>query len=198
MNNDDALDIAEYAIDKRLSLLHTCLVGRVEKVNTDTIDVQPVTKKVVNGSVVNMPLFSEVPPIFIQGGSSYDAMPIAVGDYCLLIISEDCIDRWYDGNDNLEPLEDRHFDYSDAFALVGVNPQSKAIEIPSVATYKGDRVTEGNWSNTGNWTHIGNLNLTGTLTVTGNIILNGVDLDDFVQNHVHTTTTTGNPTSPPL
>jgi len=186
------IEVFNSILDKELSNVHTSLVARVEKVNEKTIDVLPVTKKVLNGSIIDWEVFKDVPPIFLQGGGSYEAMPIAVGDYCLLFVTEDCTDRWYGGDDNLEPNEDRRFDYSDCFALVGVNPLNKAISIPSVWNSKGDRDIEGNW------THTGNINLTGNLTVTGDIILNGVSVDDFIKTHTHGGVQTGGSnTAPP-
>jgi len=172
-------------VSRELEGVHTIEVGRVEKVGSKTIDVQPVTKKVLNGSAIKMPLFKDVPPVFIQGGASYEAYPIAVGDYCLLFVSESCIDRWYNGEDDQEPNEDRRFDYSDSFALVGINPLSTAKDIPSVITTEGDKEITGDYTHTGNYNQTGNFTLIGNLAVTGDIILNGVSLQDFVDNHTH-------------
>lgn len=191
-------DVINQIVMRAIEDVHTTLVGRVTKVNATTIDVQPVTKKVLNGSIIDMPLFAEVPPIFIQGGGSYETYPISTGDYCLLFVCESSIERWYGGQDDMEPNEDRRFDYSDAFAIVGVNPLSSAKPIPETTTAVGDKIITGNYTHTGNVIHIGNYNLTGTLTVTGDIILNGVSLDDFVNDHTHGGVDTGpGNTAPP-
>ena len=179
MPNYDPVEVLRDVIKKEIANVHTTLVAKVEAVNGTTIDAKPVINKIINGSNVEFPLFKDVPPIFMYGGGSYDAMPITVGDYCLLMVNEQCIDRWYDGQDNLEPLEDRSFDYSDCFAIVGVKPQSNAITIPTVATIEGDRVSNGDWLIDGDWTH------------TGDIILNGVSIWDFIQNHTHGGVQTG-------
>jgi len=71
------------------------------------------------------------------------------------------------GEDDLEPNEDRRFDYSDSFALVGINPFSAAKPIPLVTTATGDKDI------TGNYIH------------SGDIILNGVSLTDFISSHNH-------------
>ena len=185
-------DVIAEIVKRFIDDVHTTLVGRVTRVNATTIDVQPVTKKVLNGSIIDMPLFSQVPPIFMQGGTSYEAHPITVGDYCLLFVCESSIERWYYGQDDMEPNEERKFDYSDAFAIVGVNPLSKAIPIPLVTTAVGDKIINGNY------VHIGNLNLTGTITVIGDIILNGVSLDEFINDHTHGGVDTGpGNTAPP-
>ena len=191
-------EVINQVVQRALDEVHTTLVGRVTSVGDTTIDVQPVTKKVLNGSIIDMPIFKDVPPIFMQGGLSYEAHPIAIGDYCLLFVCESNIERWYAGQDDMQPNEDRRFDYSDAFAIVGVNPLAKSIEIPAVTTANGDKIITGNYTHTGNIIHVGNYNLTGTLTVVGDIILNGVSLEDFKNDHTHGGVDTGpGNTAPP-
>ena len=184
-------EVINQIVMRALGEVHTIQLGRVEKVNEKTIDVQPVVKKVLNGSIITMPLFKDVPPIFMQGGSSSEVWPIAVGDYCLLFVAEVCIDRWYMGEDDLEPNEDRRFDYSDSFALVGVNPFSSAKTIPAVTTAEGDKVITGNYTHTGDNIHIGDD------THTGDIILNGVSIKDFIASHTHPAGTPPGNTSTP-
>lgn len=155
-------DVMNDAILTALANTHTILIARVEAVNATTIDVQPVIQRVVDGVNISLPLFPSVPPIFLQGGSSYDAHPITAGDYCLLLINERCFDRWYAGDDGVPPLEFRMHDYSDGFALVGVNPAAMAKTIPTTIERFGDSTV------TGAWVHSGSYALTGPLTVTGN------------------------------
>lgn len=145
-------------VQEALSNIHTVTLAVVEKVNANTIDVLPVVSRVVDGKVINLPLFVDVPPIFLQGGSSYTAYPLKKGDHCLLLVSERCFDDWYHGGDFKPPLEHRMHDYSDSFALVGINPLASAITIPAVTTHFGDKHIEGN------------LTVTGDITATGNII----------------------------
>ena len=204
MANDKTMaEVIQSIVTREIEGIHTTQLGRVVAVGETTIDVQPVIKKVMNGSIIDMPLFKDVPPIFMQGGSSFETWPIAVGDYCLLFIAETCIDRWYLGEDDQAPNEDRHFDYSDSFALVGINPLASAKTIPEVITSEGDKHITGNYTHigntlqtgdttqTGNVIQIGNYTLTGTLNVTGDIVLNGVSLSSFVSSHTHGGVTTG-------
>lgn len=155
-------DVMYDAILAALANTHTIVLARIEAVKAKTIDVRPVIQRVVDGQAVDLPLFPDVPPIFLQGGSSYDAHPISAGDYCLLLINERCFDRWYAGDDGQPPLEFRMHDYSDGFALVGVNPASMAKTIPTTIERFGDSTV------TGAWVHTGSYDLTGPLTVTGN------------------------------
>lgn len=155
--NNDLQKAVDLAILEALRNTHTIALGKIETVKDKTIDVMPVINRVVNGESIQLPLFTDVPPIFLQGGGSYLAHPLAKGDYCLLLVSERCYDDWYHGGDFNPPVELRIHDYSDCFALVGINPLSSAISIPSVATHQGDLDINGN------------LEVNGSITATGNI-----------------------------
>ena len=168
-------DIIADAIGEALSNLHTATIAKVTAVQEKTISVQPVINRVVDGKSITLPQFTKVPPLFMQGGGSYTAHPIAVGDYCLLILTERCFDRWYSGSDFQDPAEFRMHDYSDGIAIVGINPQAGALTIPSViqqtgdANADGDHTHQGDRTQTGNQTIIGDLHVDGNVTVTGNI-----------------------------
>ncbi|EAX4620380.1 hypothetical protein S886_14385 [Salmonella enterica subsp. arizonae] len=142
--------------------VHTIVVAKITVVNDKTISCVPVINRVVKGESKKLPEFIEVPPVILQGGDSYIAEPIAAGDYCLVLISERCYDAWYAGSDFVSPLEMRMHDYSDGFALCGVNPQATAIAIP-----KKNRMMKGNTD------HEGDLNLTGNVTISGNLMVGG-------------------------
>ena len=173
------IDILNSAIGEALSNLHTATIAKVTAVQAKTISVQPVINRVVDGKSIKLPQFTKVPPLFMQGGGSYTAHPIAVGDYCLLIFTERCFDRWYSGSDFQDPAEFRMHDYSDGIALVGVNPQAGALTIPSVIQQTGDTNQDGDYTHqgdrtqTGDQTIIGNLHVDGNVTVTGNITCQG-------------------------
>ena len=156
-----------------LANLHTVAVCKVTAVNEKTINCKPVINRVVDGESKELPVFEDVPPIFMQGGSSYTAHPIAEGDYALVLISERCFDAWYGGDDFVSPLEMRMHDYSDGFALVGVNPQSSAITIPDVITQIGDMFANGSWEHEGALTRTGDETVTGKRQHNGDVTITG-------------------------
>jgi len=170
----------------------------VTGVQTKTISVQPVINRVVNEKSIELPEFTMVPPVFMQGGGSYTAHPISVGDYCLLVLTERCFDRWYGGADFQSPAEFRMHDYSDGLAIVGVNPLAGALTIPSVIQQTGDTNQDGNYTHQGNMVQVGNLTITGDLhvdgeiTCTGDVVAGGISLI----NHTHPGDSGGN-TGPP-
>lgn len=155
-------DTIGLGVEFALADVHTIVVAKITSVNDKTISCVPVINRVVKGSSKQLPEFIEVPPVILQGGDSYIAEPIAAGDYCLVLISERCYDAWYAGSDFVSPLEMRMHDYSDGFALCGVNPQATAISIP-----KRNRMMKGDTD------HEGDLNLTGNVSITGNLSVSG-------------------------
>lgn len=161
------------ALDEALANIHTIVVARVTKVNTNTINAIPVTNRIVDGKSIQLPEFPQIPLITLQGGDSYIHYPVSVGDYCLLLVSERSFDKWYIGKDNDIPDELSMFDYSDCFALVGINPLGKAIPIPTVTTMEGDVNQFGNYVHQGNRIMTGNMIINGNLTVNGNITCTG-------------------------
>lgn len=170
---EQLVDVLMTAIGQALADTHTATIARVTKVNTSTVNCRPVISRVVDGQKIDLPEFIEVPPLFLQGGGSYTAHPIAVGDYCLLVITERCFDRWYGGQDYQAPLEFRMHDYSDGIAIVGVNPLAGAITIPNVIQRTGDTNEDGNITHQGNRTQTGNQTINGDLTVDGDITVTG-------------------------
>ena len=180
-------DIIADAIGEALSNLHTATIAKVTAVQAKTISVQPVINRVVDGKSITLPQFTKVPPLFMQGGGSYTAHPIAVGDYCLLILTERCFDRWYSGSDFQDPAEFRMHDYSDGIAIVGINPQAGALTIPSVIQQTGDTNQDGDYTRQGSLVQIGDMTITGNLhvdgeiTCTGDVVAGGISL----RNHTH-------------
>jgi len=167
------IDILNSAIGEALSNLHTATIAKVTAVQAKTISVQPVINRVVDGKSIKLPQFTKVPPLFMQGGGSYTAHPIAVGDYCLLILTERCFDRWYSGADFQDPAEFRMHDYSDGIAIVGINPKAGALTIPDVIQHTGDTNQDGNYTRQGSLVQIGDMTITGNLHVDGEITCTG-------------------------
>lgn len=131
-------DLAEF-INRRMrdvsASLNCCLIGTIKAVNfiNQTVTVACVFQKVVKGVVpipnsdlmgdqtLNYPLLVNVPFIFLQGGSSYITMPIAIGDTCLVFFCDRDMDNWVEtGVNPAPPNSDRVHSINDAIALVGI------------------------------------------------------------------------------
>lgn len=181
MKENSILDALDATTADILSNLHTSLIAKVTKVNAKTINAKPVINRIVDGVSIELPEFAEIPIIHLHGGGSSIRFPIAVGDYCLLIINERCIDDWYFGKDYSEPREHRLHDYSDAIALVGVYNQSGELANVTTTTIIGDINMTGNLNIIGNIVVTGNISATGTITGTVDVIGGGIS----VKNHRH-------------
>jgi len=172
------LDAITQTITKHQADIHTALVAKVVAVNSKSVDAKPVTNRQFKGESIELPVFPDVPLITLQGGSSYIHLPVSAGDYCLLIVAERDIENWFDGLDNASPKTKRMHDYSDCFALVGINPEAGAISIPSTTTIQGDVIHNGkntqtgDYDQTGDYKHQGNKEQTGTTIINGNLIVN--------------------------
>lgn len=169
----DIIQVLQAALDNLKANLHTSTIGRVVRVNATTIDIQPVINRQVDGKNVKLPVFVNVPPVWMHGGSSYTAHPVSVGDYALLIFNERCFDNWYAGRDEVLPLEPRMHDYSDAVAVVGLYNRAGEITIPTKITQIGDTYQQGDYEHLGNREQTGDFVLNGNLVINGNITING-------------------------
>lgn len=181
MKEPSLTEVIEDHANMAMANLHTSTIAKITKVNEKTINAKPVFNRVVDGETIELPEFSEIPVLFISGGGSSDRMPIAVGDYALLIFIERCIDDWVFGKDFGSPREPRMHDYSDAIAIVGLYNNLGALTIPTVRTMDGDIVHNGDITHNGNMTINGNLTVTGTITATVDVIGGGISL----KNHKH-------------
>lgn len=191
MTQDQDYEVTGDVINQALANVHTIVVGKITAVHDTTIDVKPSMARVVDGQIIELPVFANVPPVFLSGGSSHLKMPLTVGDSCLLLISERCFDTWYIGQDGAAPLEARMHDYSDGFALVGIKMLAEALLIPLVIELIGDMFAEGNHEHlgdllrtglttliggvehTGDTNHTGTYNLIGPLNITGGAAMTG-------------------------
>lgn len=166
-------EVIDMAIAEALAGTHTSTVAIITGVNEKTINCQVSISRNFKGEKKDFPEFIEVPVIFMHGGGSYTAYPVAVGDSCLLIFCERAFDNWYAGTNNVLPPEYRMHDYSDGFALVGINNLQNAISIPDVITQVGDAFYQGNHEHSGDNSQTGNFSLTGNIDHTGNTTTSG-------------------------
>jgi phage baseplate assembly protein gpV len=120
--------------------IRTAMPGVVSAVDLDkqTVSVQPsVRGKSVapdgTQSDVNLPLLVDVPICWPRGGGFALTLPVAVGDECLVVFGDRCIDSWWQsgGTENVQ-AEARMHDLSDGFAIMA--PTSQPKRLSSVST----------------------------------------------------------------
>lgn len=122
-------DVINAGIEKALKDLHTCLPGVVQVFDPDTqtADIQPTIQRKMSGEVINLPLLTGVPVRFPATASFCITLPIAKGDFVLLVFAERSIDNWLE-NGGIQPAQDsRTHSLSDAFALPLMYPDKEPI-----------------------------------------------------------------------
>lgn len=127
MGND--LDDLRDVIADRLRQVNTCMPGRINKYDpvTRKAEVQPLIKeKYADGTILTLPPISAVPVIMPATQSSGLALPIGLGDTCLLLFAQRSIDRWLAQGGISESADKRMHALSDAIALVGIFPFNAA------------------------------------------------------------------------
>jgi hypothetical protein len=98
------LDIIRSVLDAALSEVHTCMPAEVVRVHASEhqrqfVDVQPSLQRRASnedGQVVDetLPVIPMVPVGYMQGGGFFISVPIAVGDFVLLVFAERSLDQW--------------------------------------------------------------------------------------------------------
>jgi len=152
--------------------IHTAIPGTIQAVlNTGFVTVAPVGKyKTRQGKYLDFPVLSGVPLVLPQSSISgvEIAFPVAVGDSCLLIFSEQQLDSFLYGGESKMTLR---FDLTNAIAIPGLGKvagsafqeacSSKSVVIRSGSTKL--TVSAGNVSVQGSLTVSGNINCSGTI-----------------------------------
>lgn len=105
-------------------------IGKIEKVNSNqTCEISIQFKRRINGDqIADYPLLVDCPYVVLSGGGSYIDMPIKAGDFCLVLFSDRNIDEWWSTANIKEPQDRRKHSLSDGIALVGINPETTALE----------------------------------------------------------------------
>lgn len=166
-----------------------------------TISCIPLIRELINinGSVkyVDIPEIVDVPICMPRAGNWAITLPVEVGNECLLIFQDLCIDGWWfrGGIQNWSDL--RRHDFSDAIAIF--SPWSQPNTIPSYSTQGLEiRSLDGTKKITlsndnisiqapSGLNIIGDVNIQGELNSTGDVIGGGVSL----KNHTHPGVTPG-------
>ena len=97
-----------------------------------TVEAEPTIQAQVQAqdgstSWVTMPMLVDCPVVFPSGGGFTLTFPVAVGDECLVIFANRCIDAWWQSGGIQEQADLRMHDLSDGFALVGPRSQPRVL-----------------------------------------------------------------------
>jgi len=127
-------DVMKNTVKAALLDMHTCLPGRIEKVdkNSGKADVQPLLKrKFADGTVVNLPVIKNAPIATYRAGDAFISLPIKKGDKGMLIFAERSLDLWKLSEGIVNPNDVRKFDLSDAVFYPGLYSFGETIPAPA-------------------------------------------------------------------
>ncbi len=129
INPPDLDDLLAESRDAVFSNLNCIQIGQIQKVNDDqTAEVKiQFLRQLQDGKTAKYPLLVDCPYFVLNGGGSYIDMPIAQGDYCLVLFNDRNIDNWWDTANVAVPADTRKHSIADGMAIVGINPRSKAF-----------------------------------------------------------------------
>ena len=121
-------------LEQRLAELHTATPARVVKYDASKqmADVEPfIQRRYIDGSIVALPVISNVPVVHPRTLTAIIHLPVKVGDVVLLVFTERSVDRWKssDGKSLVDPGDPRKHALSDAFAIPGGYPFSMALPV---------------------------------------------------------------------
>ncbi len=128
-------DVIRLALENFQSSFHVALPGRIESYDesTQTATVKPLLKNSFVDAdgvdvVEDLPVINSVPVQFMRGGGFFLSFPIVKGDHVLLVFNERSIDKFQTGTgDDTDPVDTRMHNLSDAVAIPGFYPDSKAL-----------------------------------------------------------------------
>lgn len=96
-----------------------------------TVKVQPaIMENVIQNQVptaVTLPLLEDVPIVVPRAGGVGLTLPIQIGDECLVVFADMCIDDWWQAGGIRTQLERRRHNLADAVAVFGLWNQKRVL-----------------------------------------------------------------------
>ena len=129
INPPDLDDLLAENRNALLSNINCVQVGKLTKVNDDQtceIEIQ-FLRRLADGTTKKYPPLVDCLYVVVGGGGGYLDMPIGPGEYCIVLFNDRNLDDWWDTANVAVPADTRKHSISDGFALVGINPRTKAL-----------------------------------------------------------------------
>lgn len=123
-------DVLVNAITSLISNINTAMPAKVLSYNASnqTATVQPMYKrKFSDNSEAALPVLNNVPVLFPRTKDAFLSLPIAAGDFVLLVFSQRSLDDFLARGEILSPTDSREYSINDAIAIPGLFPSSQTI-----------------------------------------------------------------------
>lgn len=130
----DSEQLLSSLLGRASAAINCCLPGVVKRFDpeTQTAQIQPTIRRRIRTprgvQEMDYPLLTDVPVLMLGGGQHFFTMPVAVGDECIVLFSDGCMDAWYQSGGVQNPILARAHDLSDGFAIVGFRSKPNAIK----------------------------------------------------------------------
>jgi hypothetical protein len=122
-------EVLEKAVDSSARALRVAMPARVEKYDAgrQSVDVKPLVQDWYEDEQgarrsVSIPVISQVPVVFPGAGGFRLTFPIQSGDTVLLVFTDRSIDKWLHAGGEVDPVDIRMHQLSDAVAIPGLHP----------------------------------------------------------------------------
>jgi hypothetical protein len=134
MRLDPSNENLERKLEKLSYRIRVAMPGIIQSFDADK---QTVTVKIAirehlsfNGKAYEdreIPVLGDVPIYMPRAGNFVLTMPVTIGDECLVIFGDTCIDSWWETGALGNQMDNRRHDLSDGFAIIGPWSQPKVI-----------------------------------------------------------------------
>jgi hypothetical protein len=115
-----------------LNAVNCVRVGQIHSINNDsnTVEVKIMARATIdNTQVVEYPLLTDIPLFTLQGSNCFIELPVAEGDFCIVLFNDKDMDSWFLTGGASVPLTQRKHSLSDGLALVGVNASTNPLPL---------------------------------------------------------------------
>lgn len=126
-------DVARRAVETALEDVHVAIPATVIDVHLTEgwIDAKPLVKDIIEPragerQAISVPIITRVPIVWPGSNGMRITFPMQAGDFVLLVFSERSLDAWLDDGNEMDPVDPRRHNISDAIAIPGLRPVNKA------------------------------------------------------------------------
>lgn len=131
---DNSVEVLEKRLDKLSNRIRVASPGIIKSFDSSkqTVTVQiAITERISLGGSpfqdMKIPVLLDVPIYMPRAGNFVLTVPVTVGDECLVIFGDRCIDSWWESGGVGNQMDNRNHDLSDGFAIIGVWSQPNVI-----------------------------------------------------------------------
>lgn len=113
-------DVIKKMFDSYMNNINTAIPGLVENYDPtkQRADVKPAIKKKIGKEIIAHPVIVNVPVQFMGSGNATFIFPLAKGDRCLIIFSQESMENYLSSPDReVDPGDSRRFSIADAICI---------------------------------------------------------------------------------